>query len=187
MLFCSRQFIRERIRYLVEAFSNRTNVVRRRLELPPTPSSLSSLDEVEPPPLSSRQISKSSFTNNGITSDGPDADKPLNCIGRLAKLYREKVLDPQSNFCMAWLFIVALAYMYNCWTIPLRSTFPYQTPGNRPVWMFFDYVSDLVYIIDIALIQPRIMYISDGFWVTDVKQTRRCYMQSTYFKVNFRS
>lgn len=179
--FVHRQFIQERIRHLVEAFSDRTNLIRRRLEFPPTPSSLSSQDELEPPPLSNRppKITETSESLPAIKDE-----KKINILLKLKYHFETKVIDPQSKFFVTWMFLVALAYMYNCWMIPFRATFPYQTPTNRPIWMFFDYFFDVVYILDLCLIQPRIMYISDGFWVSDYQLTKQHYMTSSYFKVS---
>lgn len=79
--------------------------------------------------------------------------------------------------------IAALAVLYNAWVIPLRSTFPYQTPSNRVIWMAFDYVADVVYVIDVFVVQPRIMYLSEGFWIRDITLTRQNYFQKKAFKV----
>lgn len=103
---------------------------------------------------------------------------------KLKNDFQTKTIDPQGRIFVSWMFLVTLGYMYNCWTIPFRSTFPYQTPTNRPVWMFFDYFFDVVYILDVILVQPRIMYISDGFWVKDIKLTKQHYVENSYFKVS---
>lgn len=79
-----------------------------------------------------------------------------------------------------------MAYMYNSWVIPLRSTFPYQTPQNIQNWMIFDYVADVVYLLDLLFIKPRVMYLSDGFWIRDNKLTRVMYFHKFQFKVSFK-
>jgi hypothetical protein len=73
--------------------------------------------------------------------------------------------------------------MYNSWVIPLRSTFPYQTESNVNTWMIFDYAADVIYLIDMVLMKPRVMYLSDGFWIRDGKMTRMTYFHKAQFKV----
>lgn len=82
-----------------------------------------------------------------------------------------------------WMSIAAFAVLYNVWVIPLRSTFPYQTPSNRAMWMFFDYFADVVYVVDVLFIQTRIMYVSEGFPVSDYRLTRQNYLRKLNFKV----
>lgn len=79
--------------------------------------------------------------------------------------------------------IAALAVLYNAWVIPLRSTFPYQRKENRVIWMTMDYVADIVYVMDVFLVQPRIKYLSEGFWVSDMFQTRQNYFKKKHSKV----
>lgn len=67
--------------------------------------------------------------------------------------------------------------------IPLRTTFPYQTDDNVSAWMIVDYTMDLLYLLDIVLMKPRVMYLEDGFWVRDPKLTRKNYLQKLQFKV----
>lgn len=82
-----------------------------------------------------------------------------------------------------WLCIVTIAYLYNCWVIPLRITFPYQTPENTPMWMILDYSMDLLYLLDVLFVKPRVMYLEDGFWVRNPKLTSKNYFQKFQFKV----
>lgn len=73
----------------------------------------------------------------------------------------------------------------NFQVIPLRSTFPYQTDDNRFYWMTFDYISDLIYVIDTLLVQPRVKYLHEGFWVTDKTLLIQNYVKNKHFKVIF--
>lgn len=84
---------------------------------------------------------------------------------------------------ISWLFVVMLCYMYNCWVIPLRNTFPYQTAENTPIWLALDYSADAIYFLDVAFIKPRLKYLEEGFWVADLSLTRRNYIQKWQFKV----
>lgn len=49
--------------------------------------------------------------------------------------------------------------------------------------MTFDYLADLIYLIDLLFFKPRVMYLSDGFWIKDRKLTRVMYFHKIQFKV----
>lgn len=51
--------------------------------------------------------------------------------------------------------------------------------------MTFDYLADLIYLIDMTCVQPRVKYLHEGFWVIDIKLLRSNYMKSRRFKVNY--
>lgn len=63
---------------------------------------------------------------------------------------------------LLWLLLVTVAYNWNCWLIPLRLVFPYQTPDNTHYWLITDVVCDLIYFCDMLLIQPRLQFIRGG-------------------------
>ncbi|ENN77399.1 hypothetical protein YQE_06224, partial [Dendroctonus ponderosae] len=104
------------------------------------------------------------------------------CLGRC--LNHIQIIDPNGKTYVAWMCIVTLTLLYNAWVIPLRSTFPYQTPQNRPYWMAFDYLSDAIYIIDMILIQPRVKYLNEGFWVTERMLLTQNYIKNKHFKLD---
>jgi len=88
------------------------------------------------------------------------------------------------GFCyVAWLSLVTMCYLYNCWVIPLRITFPYQTPENLWKWMMLDYCTDAINLLDTFVIKPRIMYLKDGFWVRDLKLIEVNYLEKLQSKV----
>lgn len=94
------------------------------------------------------------------------------------------VLDPQGRFYISWLFIVTLSFLYNAFVIPLRTSFPFQTPENYRVWFMMDTASDVIYIIDLLFIKHRTMYLFDGFWIRDRHLTRKNYMRKLQFKMD---
>ncbi|XP_026314430.1 cyclic nucleotide-gated cation channel beta-1, partial [Hyposmocoma kahamanoa] len=91
-------------------------------------------------------------------------------------------IDPQGRGYISWLLLVTFCYGYNAWCIVLRATFPYQTPENTPLWMTMDYFCDVVYLIDVALVKPKLMYLHEGFWVNDPVETRRNYKKKLQYK-----
>ncbi|XP_015374247.1 PREDICTED: cyclic nucleotide-gated cation channel beta-1-like [Diuraphis noxia] len=92
------------------------------------------------------------------------------------------IIEPQSFCYVAWLSLVTMCYLYNCWVIPLRITFPYQTSENLWKWMLLDYCTDAINLLDTFVIKPRIMYLKDGFWVRDLKLIEVNYLEKLQSK-----
>ncbi|XP_049887316.1 cyclic nucleotide-gated cation channel beta-1-like isoform X2 [Pectinophora gossypiella] len=91
-------------------------------------------------------------------------------------------IDPQGRGYISWLLLVTFCYSYNAWCIPLRATFPYQTPHNTPLWMAMDYFCDVIYVLDVALVKPRLMFLHEGFWVADLAETKKNYRRKLQYK-----
>lgn len=83
-----------------------------------------------------------------------------------------------------WLLLVTFCYSYNSWCIPLRATFPYQTPDNLAIWMTLDYICDVIYLLDVMAVKPKLMFLHEGFWVDDPNETRKNYRRKTQYKVS---
>lgn len=58
--------------------------------------------------------------------------------------------------------LVAIAYNWNCWLIPLRLVFPCQTPDNVRYWLVADIMCDGIYLCDMLFIQPRLQFVRGG-------------------------
>ncbi|XP_023313009.1 cyclic nucleotide-gated cation channel beta-1 [Anoplophora glabripennis] len=180
----NRQFIQDRIRHLVDAFSTRAQAARERIETPATPSSISSRETVEPTPIPLKPKLSISFSDKYI-EEVPQTK--LEKASFLTTFLDRKIIDPNGKIYVTWMSVAAMAVLYNAWVIPLRSTFPYQTVDSRPIWMTFDYLADLVYLIDMVLVQPRVKYVNEGFWVTDIKLLRQNYIKHKHFKLDLLS
>lgn len=63
---------------------------------------------------------------------------------------------------VAWLMLVTVAYNWNCWFIPLRFVFPYQTPSNIIYWFTIDIICDICYLCDLLIFQPRVQFLKGG-------------------------
>lgn len=76
---------------------------------------------------------------------------------------------------LTWLLFVALAYLYNFISIPLRIAFPIWRNGETPiwVWMIVDYSCDLLYVLDMCFVQTRIKYLENGLWVVSDERCSR--------------
>ena len=68
---------------------------------------------------------------------------------------------------LTWLMFVAVAYLYNFISIPLRIAFPVWNAGHTSmwIWMIIDYSCDFLYAMDICFVQTRIRYLENGLWV----------------------
>ncbi|OWR49939.1 hypothetical protein KGM_201296 [Danaus plexippus plexippus] len=91
-------------------------------------------------------------------------------------------IDPQGRAYISWLLLVTFCYSYNAWCVALRATFPYQTLENTPIWMMVDYLCDAVYMLDLVLVKPRLMFLNEGFWVDDPVETRKNYRKKLQYK-----
>ena len=67
----------------------------------------------------------------------------------------------KGNFYFVWTALVSLCLLYNTFTIPLRFAFDiYNTSLG---WLVGDYLlADLVYLLDLLLIQPHLNFLYDG-------------------------
>ncbi|EEB17407.1 Cyclic nucleotide-gated cation channel beta, putative [Pediculus humanus corporis] len=117
--------------------------------------------------------------NESMKSGFPNGEHETN-----KKQKNDRALDPQGKTYIIWLFVVTLAFLYNCWVIPLRSSFYYQTSENVNKWLAFDYACDVIYLLDLLFFKPRVMYLSDGFWIKDSKLTRIMYFHKVQFKMD---
>ncbi|TRY64689.1 hypothetical protein DNTS_006396 [Danionella cerebrum] len=94
-------------------------------------------------------------------------------------------IDPYTDLIyVIWLFFVTFAWNWNVWLIPVRCTFPYQTPENIHWWLMMDYLCDTIYILDILVVQPRLQFVRGGDIVCDKKDMRENYMQTERFKMD---
>lgn len=58
--------------------------------------------------------------------------------------------------------LVTVAYNWNCWFIPLRFVFPYQTPSNTIYFFIMDILCDICYLCDLLIFQPRVQFLRGG-------------------------
>lgn len=188
--------MKNQVRHLVRRFTMRTGKMRSRLELPPTPSSssiasLGKSQQVQSKGASIQSPSRSQpFEPFKADEQRPKLENPFVCAmlcgGKGSGGNKHGVLDPQGSFYISWLCIVSMTFLYNAWVIPLRSSFPFQTPENTNTWLVVDFCADVIYLLDVIFIKHRIMYLYGGFWVRDKDLTRKNYMRKLKFKVSHR-
>ncbi|XP_041314506.1 cyclic nucleotide-gated cation channel beta-1 [Pyrgilauda ruficollis] len=94
-------------------------------------------------------------------------------------------IDPLTNLMyVLWLFFVVMAWNWNCWLIPVRWAFPYQTAANIHYWLLVDYLCDLIYLLDILIFQTRLQFVQGGDIITDKKAMKENYLRSQRFKMD---
>ncbi|XP_077166385.1 cyclic nucleotide-gated channel beta-1 isoform X2 [Paroedura picta] len=166
--------INDRLQELVRLFKDRTEKVKEKLVDPDASS-----DEETPVPSPSKQNPPEEKKEETKKEDQAGRSKPW----RMKKCRFPRSIDPLTNLIyILWLFIVVLAWNWNCWLIPVRWAFPYQTPGNVYYWMAVDYLCDFIYLLDITVFQVRLQFVDNGDIITDKKAMRKNYIKSRRFK-----
>ncbi|CAL8070629.1 unnamed protein product [Orchesella dallaii] len=167
--------LEKRLRALAAAFSARTRKTKEKIQQPPTPSSdEDESDELklgEPTLLDRlRQLASPDPSEFGDLRRKSIQDRVkgrcLKNLGYIVSLIKcDYIFDPQSWTYVTWLLIVSTAFIYNAWVIPLRVVFPYQTESNTTLWIIFDSIADVVYLIDMLIFKPHVKFIQHGFWI----------------------
>ncbi|XP_017930193.1 cyclic nucleotide-gated cation channel beta-3 [Manacus vitellinus] len=85
---------------------------------------------------------------------------------------------------VGWLMLVTIAYNWNCWFIPLRYVFPYQTPSNAIYWFAIDVICDICYLCDLLIFQPRVRFIRGGDIIIDKVETKKFYHSTVKFRLD---
>ncbi|XP_026697444.1 cyclic nucleotide-gated cation channel beta-3 isoform X3 [Athene cunicularia] len=108
-----------------------------------------------------------------------------------ATVYKEKLKDPVLSSpegsptayrrYVAWLMLVTVAYNWNCWFLPLRFVFPYQTPSNKIYWFTIDIICDICYLCDLLIFQPRVQFLRSGDIISDRVEMKKFYHSSMKF------
>ncbi|XP_054985311.1 cyclic nucleotide-gated cation channel beta-3 [Sorex araneus] len=106
----------------------------------------------------------------------------------LKQIQLPRTIDSYTDrFYLLWLLFVTVAYNWNCWFIPLRLVFPYQTPDNAHYWLIPDAICDIIYLCDMLFIQPRLQFIRGGDIIVDSNELKRHYRSSTKFQLDVSS
>ncbi|XP_015266667.1 PREDICTED: cyclic nucleotide-gated cation channel beta-1 [Gekko japonicus] len=172
----SSDVINDRLQELVRLFKDRTEKVKEKLVDPDVSS-----DEETPAPSPSKQKPPEEKKEETEKEDQAGKSKRWH----VKKCQFPSSIDPLTNLIyILWLFIVVLAWNWNCWLIPVRWAFPYQTPGNVYYWMAVDYVCDFIYLLDIIVFQVRLQFVERGDIITDKKAMRKNYLKSQRFKMD---
>ncbi|XP_048826467.1 cyclic nucleotide-gated channel rod photoreceptor subunit alpha isoform X1 [Brienomyrus brachyistius] len=93
------------------------------------------------------------------------------------------VIDPASNRYYHWLFVITMPVMYNWTLIIARACFEELQQDYLILWFIVDYLSDIVYLTDMAF-RTRTGYLEQGLLVKDEMKLRQRYMESLQFKLD---
>ena len=63
---------------------------------------------------------------------------------------------------LLWRGVVCLAFTYNAVAIPLRASFDIYQIRGLVAWFVLDYLFDIVYLLDIILVQFHLSYRMNG-------------------------
>ncbi|XP_063336254.1 cyclic nucleotide-gated cation channel beta-1-like isoform X3 [Pelmatolapia mariae] len=197
--------VNERLQELVRMFKERTEKAKEKLidpdssdedsviTSPPQPPAPQPAPGAQPPDDNETQAGPS---GGGGVESGTEEEQPGRCckvktprwIRACVRFRFPASIDPFTNLMyVLWMFLVSLAWNWNVWFIPVRWAFPYQTPDNIYYWLLTDYLCDLIYILDIAVFQPRLQFVRGGDIVCDTKEMRKNYMKTKRFKFDVAS
>ncbi|XP_054435373.1 cyclic nucleotide-gated cation channel beta-1 [Pteronotus mesoamericanus] len=175
-----------RLQELVKLFKERTEKVKEKLIDPDVTS-----DEESPKPSPAKKAPEPAPDTKPAEAGQVEEEHYCNMLcckfkRRPWKKYQfPKSIDPLTNLMyILWLFFVVMAWNWNCWLIPVRWAFPYQTPGNLHLWLLMDYLCDLIYLLDITVFQMRLQFVRGGDIITDKKEMRNNYLKSPRFKMD---
>ncbi|KAM7040285.1 cyclic nucleotide-gated channel beta-1 [Acridotheres tristis] len=186
--------INSRLQELVRLFKERTEKVKEKL----IDSDVTSDDEspVASPAKPAPAAAPLPAPGRELEGDKPSRDdhycEMLCCtfkrqpwLDRLKSYKFPSSIDPLTNMMyVLWLFFVVMAWNWNCWLIPVRWAFPYQTPANIHYWLLVDYLCDLIYLLDILVFQTRLQFVQGGDIITDKKAMKENYLRSQRFKMD---
>ncbi|XP_062996936.1 cyclic nucleotide-gated cation channel beta-1 [Elgaria multicarinata webbii] len=179
--------INDRLQELVRLFKDRTEKVKEKL-IDPDASS----DEETPVPSPSKESAPEEKGEEAEKNEEEHYCEMCCCkfkhrplLFRVKRCRFPSSIDPLTDLMYVfWLFIVVLAWNWNCWLIPVRWAFPYQTPANVHYWMVVDYLCDLIYLLDVTIFQVRLQFVQRGDIITDKKAMRKNYLKSRRFKLD---
>ncbi|XP_028323095.1 cyclic nucleotide gated channel subunit alpha 2b [Gouania willdenowi] len=117
-----------------------------------------------------------------ISNTQPDANGN-NANGILRKKWDMFVVSPSDNAYYRWLFVIAVAVLYNWFLVVARACFDKLQVGNYICWLVLDYISDTVYIMD-TCVRLRTGFLEQGLLVKDHIKLRDSYIRTLQFKLD---
>ncbi|KAM3181049.1 hypothetical protein ACTXT7_015106 [Hymenolepis weldensis] len=94
-------------------------------------------------------------------------------------------IEPNGIFYIIWLFFVMLALIYNSVAIPFREAFDiYDKMEHQTMWVTCDSIADIIYLIDLIVVKPRIQFIEQGIVIRDFKRCVKNYGRGLNFKLD---
>ncbi|XP_007955846.1 cyclic nucleotide-gated cation channel beta-3 [Orycteropus afer afer] len=170
---------------LVNRMRQRTALYKKKLAEEDVSSPEGSPQLAKPTAMSSTQRSEAKLQEDDYYGMLCCKFRKLPLTDYLKQIRLSRSIDSYTDrFYLLWLLLVTIAYNWNCWFIPLRLVFPYQTPDNMHYWFITDIVCDIIYLCDMLLIQPRLQFTRGGEIIEDSNELKRHYRSSTKFQLD---
>ncbi|KAM6383536.1 cyclic nucleotide-gated channel alpha-3 isoform 2-T2 [Alca torda] len=93
------------------------------------------------------------------------------------------VIDPSSNTYYNWLTVIAAPVFYNWCMLVCRACFDELQVEHIKLWLFLDYGSDIIYILDM-FVRFRTGFLEQGLLVCDEKKLRDHYTKTIQFRLD---
>ncbi|NXF36026.1 CNGB1 protein, partial [Nyctibius bracteatus] len=190
----SSAFVNTRLQELAKLFKERTEKVKEKLIDPDVSSDEESptASPAKPPPAPAPAPPPAGQTEGDKPEEDDHYCEMLCCkfkyrpwLDRVKNYQFPSSIDPLTNLMyVLWLFFVVMAWNWNCWLIPVRWAFPYQTPSNIYYWLLTDYTCDLIYLLDLLVFQPRLQFVKGGDIISDKQAMKENYLKSERFKMD---
>ncbi|KAJ8312429.1 hypothetical protein KUTeg_009802 [Tegillarca granosa] len=126
-------------------------------------------------------------TRNQYRSDSDVSTEDTNkseTVTQNENFTKTSVIRPDGNFMFYWLGVLTLAVLYNLWTCIARQAFYEIHQGRLHIWISFDILCDIIYILDIV-VQFRTGYLDQGLMVYDSSKLARNYLKSKCLYLDF--
>ncbi|XP_054610663.1 cyclic nucleotide gated channel subunit alpha 2b [Dunckerocampus dactyliophorus] len=109
-----------------------------------------------------------------------------NAKGILRNTWDVFVVSPSDDTYYRWLFVIAVAVLYNWFLVVARACFDRLQVANYICWLVLDYLSDIVYIMD-TCVRLRTGFLEQGLLVKDHTKLRDNYVRTLQFKLDVAS
>ncbi|XP_040443070.1 cyclic nucleotide-gated cation channel beta-3 [Falco naumanni] len=194
--FQTNEYADAQLQEIVKKMRERANIYKEKLKDPvlssPEGSPTASPSKKKPPPPPKEEKKEEKKEDAEVKPEEDHYCNMLCCKFKKPPLkkYKEYLQLPESidsytdHRYVAWLMLVTIAYNWNCWFIPLRFVFPYQTPSNTIYWFTIDIICDICYLCDLLIFQPRVQFIKGGDIISDKVEMKKFYHSSVKFRLD---
>uniref|UniRef100_A0A8C4XP11 Cyclic nucleotide gated channel subunit beta 3 n=1 Tax=Falco tinnunculus TaxID=100819 RepID=A0A8C4XP11_FALTI len=194
--FQTNEYADAQLQEIVKKMRERANIYKEKLKDPvlssPEGSPTASPSKKKPPPPPKEEKKEEKKEDAEVKPEEDHYCDMLCCKFKKPPLkkYKEYLQLPESidsytdHRYVAWLMLVTIAYNWNCWFIPLRFVFPYQTPSNTIYWFTIDIICDICYLCDLLIFQPRVQFIKGGDIISDKVEMKKFYHSSVKFRLD---
>uniref|UniRef100_A0A4W5LY99 Cyclic nucleotide gated channel subunit alpha 2 n=1 Tax=Hucho hucho TaxID=62062 RepID=A0A4W5LY99_9TELE len=114
---------------------------------------------------------------------GPELRTAPSRISNTQRKWGVFVVSPSDDMYYRWLFVIAIAVLYNWILIVARACFDKLQTSNYICWLVLDYLSDAVYILD-TCVRLRTGFLEQGLLVKDLSKLRNSYVRTFQFKLD---